>query len=400
VLSASPNPIHEQYDRQSRIERGGRRWNQAGIADSRALVCGAGNIGASLAVALVQAGFQHVDVIDLDTVARANLSRGVVWRPSDVGQSKATALAAHLHDLNPEIHTTGIVADLRWDVGTASFRRYDLIFLATHDLSSRRHVNRYTHLYPGRSQAIIEGGIADLSFSLQTILVGETPCYDCGLSPSDKDGDVVVGCNGVASAVELPPAGTNGMDGMAVAALMAKEGALLRAGLEPFFAGRELRFEADLGTTQLLRPSWRRSCSAHLRAPLNQLLEFPYTNRTTVTDLCQAVAAQLGVDCEDVHIFSPLLIVAQLHCDCGQAIPVMRPQQASLRPVCPSCGNADGDRFYSEFVSELLTTSSASSLADYGIPNEQGLEVYVGADRYYLVPPLPAVGGSVDPASV
>jgi len=375
------------YHRQSLIQRNGRVWNQDSLANSRALLCGAGNIGCPLAVALAQTGFGAIDILDKDVVSLPNLSRGVgIFRRTDLNKPKAQVLAARLQEINPDIQVQGIVADLRWDFGTGRFREYDIILLATHDLASRRHVNKFAHLFPGRTQAIIDGAIADLSFSMQTILPGQTPCYSCSLPPDTTDPEAYQGCNGVVSERTTPPAATNGIDGMAVAALMAKEAALLTAGLEPFFAGREFRFDGAAGVADVIRRTWRASCAEHRRTGAEEVVILPYSRNTRIAQLRKSVATRCGVGAADVRIFSIELMTSRLICDCGQSMAVMRPQQAPLAPVCPACANADPNHFRPELVFELDDPTMAGTLEDYGVPEGQALEAYIGAEHYYLLP--------------
>jgi adenylyltransferase/sulfurtransferase len=351
---------------------------------------GAGNIGAPLAAALAQAGFSVVDVLDHDVLSEVNRSRGLIYHEEDIEQPKAEALAARLHDVNPYIQAHGIVTDVRWGFGIGRFATYDYIFLATHDLQSRQHVNRFAHLFQrfGGPRAIIEGAIDDLSFSLQTILPGQTPCYTCALPPDQTDPTAYQGCNGVVTEVALAPAATNGMDGLAVAALMAKEGALLAADLEPFYAGQEFRLDGAAGTARVYRRVWRPSCDDHCVASPEEVITVEYTTQTTrVATLRKAIAARRGVPLHDVHLYSLLLITARLVCACGQSIPVMRPQQAPLTPSCPACHNADPDRFHPELLFELTEGDDrARTLGDYGIPDGQALEAYIGAEHYYVLP--------------
>lgn len=375
----------DQFHRQTLIEQNGRSWDQAGVRSLRVLLVGAGNIGDPVAVSLAIAGVGWIDIVDKDTVTGPNLSRGVSYRARDVGQPKAVVLAGKLREINPEIHSEAIIADVRWDFGTARFRDYDVVTLATHDLASRLHVNKYVHLFPGRTRALIEGAISDLSLSVQTILPGLTSCYACPLPPDRTDPEAYAGCNGVVTELSVAPAATNGLDGLAAAALMAKEAVLIGAGLSPFFAEVELRFDGDSGRPSVYRRPRRASCADHHRATEDEILELPYNRETPVVHLLAAVAARCGVPVRDVRLFSLLMITRDLVCACGQVIRVMRPQKAPMRPQCPVCKNADPNRFRADPTTEL-SADDAVTLGDYGMPDGQALEGYVKTDHYYLLP--------------
>lgn len=396
-MLTNQSPRDERYDRQSRIvqviDDKPQYWDQQGIFDARVLIVGIGNIGVRLAVALAEAGFIHLDLLDLDKVSRPNLSRGGgLFQAEDIGEYKAVVVARRLKQINPQIQARAIVADVRFEFSVARFGEYDLILTATHDLSSRRHVNRYVHLFPGRTKALIDGGIAELSFSLQTILPGKTPCYSCTLPADTLDPESFQGCNGVVSEVATAPAATNGMDGMAVAALMAKEAALIAAGLQPFFAGREFRFDGDSagGVVRILRNAWGSRCTEHELADPARVLTLTFGPNSRVSELRAMAAERLGAAPETLYITTVQLITARAVCGvCEAALRVMRPQKAPLALACASCGNQVPGLFSLEFVRDLAETETEQTLADYGLPVGQALCCWFADEQYYLVPDIP-----------
>lgn len=382
-ISAVPSEV---YDRQSRIESHGRRWDQAAVTDAAALVVGAGNIGDPLAVALARAGVGRIDIIDRDLVSVPNLSRGISYRASDVRRPKAVVLAERIAESCPQIAVRPLLRDVRWDFGTTLFGQYDVILLATHDYSSRLHVNRFAHRFPGRLRALISGAIGPLALSVQTVIPGEPPCYACGLPPDVVDSGGGVGCNGIVGDRASAPAATNGMDGLAAAALMAKEAVLVLAGLAPMFVGRELVMNAGTGTVVVYDIPRRQSCTDHLPARDDEILRLPCAPGTSVTHLRRAIAARCDCHEDDVRLRSSLLLVTDIVCECGSAQRIMRPQASVIRTTCPACGNVDSDRFRAEFAFEIIERGDAVSLADWGIPLGQALEVQIGPARRIVIP--------------
>src|SRR5258708_10193142 len=68
-------------------------WDQARIAGARVMVMGAGALGNEVLKTLALLGFRRLFIVDMDTVARSNLSRSVLFSRADQGRSKAEAAA-------------------------------------------------------------------------------------------------------------------------------------------------------------------------------------------------------------------------------------------------------------------------------------------------------------------
>lgn len=380
----------ELYDRPSRIVD----WNQDGVRRGRVLLVGAGNIGDAAGVALARAGVGTLapgllDIVDGDPagVSVANLSRGASFLPADVGRPKAEVLAQHLREMSPLVEVRAIVGDVRWDFGTARFGTYDIAIMATHSIASRRWINKWAHRFPGRLKAIVNGGIEDLSFAVKTIIPGRTPCYSCALPDNETtDGGDLPGCNGLIGASVDVPVGTNGLVGMAAAALMANECVRLLAGFEPVFPGRELRLEGHSRAVGLMNEPFRLTCKDHVAARPDSVVSLPYGAASTLGSVREAAARSFGVAAEDVRLFSPLLLIAALRCDCSNAYRLMpaRPQAAPISPRCPACGNTDLNLFRPDTLRELR--ADGMTLAEWGIPDGQSLIVYAAGRHYDLLP--------------
>jgi ThiF family len=377
------------HDRQGRLVRDGSRWDQRTLSSRTALVCGVGNIGDPLALMLARLGFARVDCMDSDVVSTPNLSRGVSATPADVGEPKARVVSARIAELCPQVETSALIGDLRFDWPCTVFGRYDVVLVATHDPASRLHVNRSVHLLGGRTRAIVEGGLSDWSFSVQTIVPGRSPCYECALSPTFVDGGRWQGCGGVVTERETAPAATNGPTGMAVAALMASEAGLVAAELAPMWDQHRFEFDGQTGAGTRLARSFRESCHGHAPAPAAARLEVRAGHDPTVREIRREVAALAGTTADRVTLCPMRLVTRRVVCQrCGAGTSVWRLQSRPIAPRCAACGNADADDFAADplhelgdFEPDLWEGARPVRLADVGLPPDDVLEAYVGKER-------------------
>lgn len=79
---------------------------QAKLMNSRAVVIGAGGLGAPILTYLTAAGVGSIDIIDHDVVDRSNLHRQVIHSEHTIGQHKTASAAATMRGLHPEVKIT------------------------------------------------------------------------------------------------------------------------------------------------------------------------------------------------------------------------------------------------------------------------------------------------------
>lgn len=94
----SPSPSTPADDARTRVL--GPALAQA-VRSSKLLVVGAGGIGCELLKNLVLTGFEHLEIIDLDTIDFSNLNRQFLFRARHVGQPKAVVAREVVLGLNP-----------------------------------------------------------------------------------------------------------------------------------------------------------------------------------------------------------------------------------------------------------------------------------------------------------
>ena len=166
-----------RYDRQELITW----WDQSRLTAARVLVVGAGALGNELVKNLALLGVGNIDVIDLDVVARSNLSRCVFFRETDEGRAKAQVVADRASEVNPEVEVTGIFGDVR-RIGVAHLRRYDLVLGGLDNREARVWVNAACRKL---GMTWIDGAIEGLQGVLK-VFPPTGPCYECTLGETDR----------------------------------------------------------------------------------------------------------------------------------------------------------------------------------------------------------------------
>ncbi len=160
---------------------------QEAMAAARVLIVGAGGLGCPVALYLAGAGVGRIEIVDPDHVEASNLHRQVAYRESDLGQSKAEALAGQLRALNGEVTVNAHVrrADSQWLAEQVP--GVDLVLDCTDHFEIRDQLNRACHAarVPLISGAAIrmEGQLVAFDFRED-----DSPCYACvygeGAAPS------------------------------------------------------------------------------------------------------------------------------------------------------------------------------------------------------------------------
>jgi tRNA A37 threonylcarbamoyladenosine dehydratase len=80
------------------------------LRSSRVMICGIGGVGSYAAEALGRAGVGQITLVDFDDICLTNINRQIHALSSTVGQSKVEAMAARLHDINPQAEIVPVKA--------------------------------------------------------------------------------------------------------------------------------------------------------------------------------------------------------------------------------------------------------------------------------------------------
>ncbi|KAL7750578.1 E1 ubiquitin-activating protein uba2 [Sorochytrium milnesiophthora] len=154
------------------------------LRSARVLMVGAGGIGCELLKNLVMTGFQHIELVDLDTIDISNLNRQFLFQRQHVAKSKAHVAKETASKFNPDVQIVAHhanIKDARFHVGW--MKQFDVVFNALDNLDARRHVNM---MCMATDTPLIDAGTGGYTGQSTVILKNVTECYDCHPRPTPK----------------------------------------------------------------------------------------------------------------------------------------------------------------------------------------------------------------------
>ncbi len=160
--------------------------DQDALARLRVLVIGAGAIGNEVVKNLTllgvgQAERGEIRLHDLDRVERHNLTRSVLLREADIGQDKASAVAAHARELEPAVRITAVHGNLFETLRLADVLDSDIVIAGLDNIEARIRINQLCWL---AGKPWINAAIDSRHASVEVFdfaQVDAPACYECTL---------------------------------------------------------------------------------------------------------------------------------------------------------------------------------------------------------------------------
>lgn len=357
-------------------------WDQDRLAAAKVMVAGAGAIGNEVIKLLALLGVGRLVIVDFDTVAVSNLTRSVLFRESDVGNSKAQVAAARAQHINPDIVAQPIDGDLEFDVGLGVYRSMDVVIGCLDSLNARLALNRACYRV---GVPWLNGGIETTIAEVSLFRSGEGPCFECAMSPEMwEQRNQRFACGGLQNDLPEPKMPTTATVASIAAGylvnealfLLHSEGGAAKSGLA---FGQQLYLMLKPYRLHVADLPINAACLAHDRwEPIETLTRSPAA--LTVRDLLHSAGAPDGI----VELGFDLL--TEMRClQCGQRETVLRPVEKCRVALshCPACGTA---RRRPETVSWLDASSDLAQrpLAALGVPDHQILAIKGAQGRRYV----------------
>ncbi len=159
-------------------------WRQERLQAARVLVVGAGALGNEVLKNLALLGLGTTYLIDLDDIEASNLSRSVLFREEDGGQSKAVVAARRARELNPEIAIIPMHGNVITDLGLGLFADVDLVIGCLDNREARLWVNRQCWK---TGTPWIDAGIQEIQGVVKVFVPPDSACYECAMTQRDYE---------------------------------------------------------------------------------------------------------------------------------------------------------------------------------------------------------------------
>ena len=156
----------DRYDRMRRVG-----WvDMDAVHSARILVAGAGALGNEVVKNLVLAGFNTIDVADMDDIVVSNLSRCLFFRDGDVRKvMKSDVVAQRASEMNPDACVSSIPKRIQeiddWD--------YDIALGCLDNIAARMHINSHTYF---RNIPYIDGATDGFRGKVHVVLPADPAC--------------------------------------------------------------------------------------------------------------------------------------------------------------------------------------------------------------------------------
>lgn len=313
-------------------------WNQEKIASAHVLVAGAGALGNEILKNMALLGFRKVVVVDMDCIERSNLSRTILFREDQIGQSKAEAAVRAFESLSDGATATAINANIAYQCGLGLFGWSDIIIAGLDNREARLWINAAAWKM---NRPWIDGAIEGINGVARVFLPGHAPCYECTLGATDWEQlHRRLSCNLLRhEAVTEGKVPTTPTISSIIGGIQVQEAVKLLHGL-PTLASRALVFEGLNHTSYVVDYTENPTCTSHYT--FEQIIGLrDRSDELTLKDLRQRACADL--DATDVAIEFSREVISHFVCShCKGVEEVFAPVGSvpHARGRCPHDGQA------------------------------------------------------------
>ncbi|CAG2126958.1 HesA/MoeB/ThiF family protein [Cupriavidus plantarum] len=169
---------------------------QERLLAARALVIGAGGLGAAALPYLASAGVGHITIVDDDEVDLTNLQRQIVHTTANVGRPKVESAREAMLRINPDLDIQVVPHRVSEAELGPLVAQADVVLDCTDNFTTRHAINRacLAHRVPLVSGAALR---FDGQVSVYDLRDPDAPCYGCLFPPSEPASEAACATMGV-----------------------------------------------------------------------------------------------------------------------------------------------------------------------------------------------------------
>lgn len=354
-------------------------WRQERVRNAHVMVIGAGALGNEVLKNLALLGVGYICIVDCDRIEASNLTRSVLFRREDAGQSKAQVAARRVRALNPDLHVIAINADVTQEVGLGVYRRMDLVLACLDNRAARMAVNTACW---NAQRPWIDGALGVLDGQVQVFSPPESACYQCTMTEQDYALLHLRYSCPPGTALLLGQEPTMPTTASLIASIQVQE-ALKILHDQPVRAGQTICYSGSTLRLQSIAHTRRPDCPAH------------HVYASVVCLPCGVEELTLGrlLELARTHmqgegtLYLPQPVVTSFYCAvCDREEAVYRPYRRVVpgHVPCPRCHEPRTFDMAGAFASTGLPADLAIPLAQLGVPALHVLPVHSRTGWYYF----------------
>lgn len=173
-----------RYSRHILLEEWGVE-GQERVAQSHALLVGAGGLGSPAALYLASAGVGHITLVDHDQVDVTNLQRQIAHTQGRVGQLKVESLKTAIAQINPEVQVQPLAQKADANLLNQLVPTADVVLDCTDNFETRHAINLACVKH---SKPLVSGSALRLDGQVAVYDTRQSaaPCYACVFPPTQQ----------------------------------------------------------------------------------------------------------------------------------------------------------------------------------------------------------------------
>lgn len=150
------------------------------VRRKKILVVGAGALGNEVCKNLILSGYENIDIVDMDIIVGANLSRCIFFDRDDAekGRYKAEVIAKRLRMLRRNAKIKYYVKKIE-DMPENFIPSHDIVLGCVDNVEARLHINSNCYLF---RLPYVDGATHGQIGKVQVVIPPETSCLECGMN--------------------------------------------------------------------------------------------------------------------------------------------------------------------------------------------------------------------------